>query len=69
MPSYYFRDDCPCVVDPNVLTLPKPKTWRLARKIDAAMHRRIEEASIAPTGSATFLSLVIGTACRRAQCN
>jgi hypothetical protein len=53
--------------DPNVLTLPKPKTWRLARKIDAAMHRRIEEASIAPTGSAPFLSLVIGRACRRAQ--
>ena len=33
------------------------------------MHRRIEEASIAPTGSARFLSLVIGRACRRAQCN
>jgi hypothetical protein len=43
--------------------LPKPKTWRLARKIDAAMHRRIEETSIAPTGSAPFLSLVIGRAC------
>jgi hypothetical protein len=51
-----------------VLTLPKPKTRRLARKIDAVMHRRIEEASIRPHRQRPFLSLVIGGAWPRSQC-